>query len=542
MKLYILVLLIPLIILSSRAIKAKSVKNHNLTPTFSKSKNTSKYVKNPITPKFLYVISQDKMTSSERTMIASLQGIVNPNSSSHIYTLNSSQPDYKIWLDDLKNNYKIPYKIISNPWELLNLYKNYIDGYVLYSHKNPKDPSINNACSYASLNNCIVVDEAIQDKLLLYDIKNLKYDCRNTDKNWAYNNLWNNGLNHFLVIELSPEKDSPLRDYALMAKSLVFYEDSVDDTSLREKVFSSVESNSICLGWGPDEFTNVGIASKYGVGVVAADWSYNLTVLSSFPSLPKTQKISTDIPKEKSAHYVTFIMSDGDNQQWYLGSNYGSPNWYGSPYKGKFNLGWSIGPSLYYLAPTVFNLYYENANHGKVNYYFLVPPSGNSYIYPSKFKKTALNDYIETLNDYMIKVDQEYVAIIDDNSFYNKKLWNEFTIKSNIKGLFYLDYSRHDNYHGKIIWSNNKPIVSCRNLLWKGLENEDDLVKKINERVSLGQTDQSNPNSYTFVYVHAWSKNLSDVKKVVDALNKNEKVKVVNPKTFMELIEKNIKH
>ena len=117
-------------------------------------KNTSNYIKNPIIPTCLYVISQDSMTSSERTMIASLQGVVNNHCSFQIYTLNSSQPDYKIWLEDLKNNYKVSCKIISDPWQLLNIYKDYIDGYVLYSNKTQNDPSINNACSLASLNNC----------------------------------------------------------------------------------------------------------------------------------------------------------------------------------------------------------------------------------------------------------------------------------------------------------------------------------------------------------------------------------------------------
>lgn len=42
------------------------------------------------------------MTSSERTMIATLQGIVNNHCSHQIYTLNSSQPDYQTWLNDLK--------------------------------------------------------------------------------------------------------------------------------------------------------------------------------------------------------------------------------------------------------------------------------------------------------------------------------------------------------------------------------------------------------------------------------------------------------
>ena len=75
-----------------------------------------------------------------------------------------------------------------------------------------------------------------------------------------------------------------------MTKSLIFYEDKINDTSLRDKIFSSMEKDSICLGWGPDEFINVSTASKYGISMVAADWSYNLTVLSSFPSLPMNSK------------------------------------------------------------------------------------------------------------------------------------------------------------------------------------------------------------------------------------------------------------
>ncbi|BCZ46196.1 hypothetical protein psyc5s11_22630 [Clostridium gelidum] len=60
------------------------------------------------------------------------------------------QPDYPIWLDDLKNNSGILYKNISDPCELLDTFKNYVDGYILYNkshgNKSQKDPSTNN-CS-----------------------------------------------------------------------------------------------------------------------------------------------------------------------------------------------------------------------------------------------------------------------------------------------------------------------------------------------------------------------------------------------------------
>ena len=509
---------------------------------FKKTLKINNYMKNPTTPTYLYVISQNIMSSSEKTMVATLQGLISNQSVNQIYTLNNAQPDYQIWLDDLVNSYGIAYEIISDPFRLLDIFKDYIEGYVLYNNSSLKDPSINNACSLAALNNCIAVDEDIQDKVRLYGITKIKGDCRNTDEKWAYDHLWNSGLNHSILIQLSPSKVSSLRDYGIMTKSLIFYEDKINDTSLREKIFSSMEKDSICLGWGPDEFINISTFSKYGISMVAADWSYNLTVLSAFPSLPMTQRAITNTESKENVHNVTFIISDGDNQQWNLGTQYGSNKWYGSPYKGKFNLGWSLSPSLYYLAPTVFRLYYESAAYGLTNDYFIVPPSGTGYMFPSKFPRNALDIYINRLNDYMTKVDEKYVSIIDYYSLHNIKLWDTFTNKDNINGLFYLDYDKHDNYNGEIIWSNNKPIVACRDLLWDSLENEDELVEIINKRTSSGQVNICNSNSYTFVYVHAWSKNLSNVERVVTKLKENPKVAIVTPETFMYLINKNVKH
>ena len=540
-KINILIILILLSISLTTTTKVVqgTLKTNSSTFTYlnSVSNNTSNYIKNPIIPTYLYVISQDIMTPSERTMIATLQGLVNNHCPFQIYTLNSKQPDYQIWLDDLKNNYGVSYETITNPWDLLDIFKDYIDGYILYSNKSSKDPSINNACSLASLNNSIAITKDIQDKVITHGITNLRGDCRNTDNEWAYNNLWNSGLNHSIIIELSPDKDTALRDYGIMTKSLIFYEDSIKDTSLRNKIFSSMKNDSICLGWGPDEFINVTTASKYGISMVAADWSYNLTVLSAFPSLPMNQKSSVNIPNKKDTHTVTFIMSDGDNQQWNLGTNYSSPKWYGSSYRGDFNLGWSLSPSLYYLAPTVFNLYYKNASY---NDYFIVSPSGNGYMYPSKFSKNSLELYISRLDTYMKEVNQKYVSIIDDSSFYDNILWDKFTIKPNIQGLFYLDYHMHNSYSGEILWSNNKPIVSCRDLLWDGIESEDELVENINKRIDSGQTDIHNSNSYTSVYVHVWSKDLSNIQKVVNRLSENSKVAIVTPETFMELIINNV--
>ena len=502
--------------------------------------NHSSYIKNTITPKYLYVISENHMSKAEQTMISTLQGIVARKSTSQIYILSNSEPDYKIWLEDLKQKYNVKYKIIKNPWKLLKQFKSYVDGYILYTTFNP--PSINNACSLASLKNSIVIDEAIEDNVNECGLTNLIKDCRNTDKYWAYYNLWNSGLNHSIVLEISPDKPMALRDYAITSKSLVFYEDDINDSYLREEIFKSMDENSHCLGWGPDEHTNVTIASKNGIDVTAADWSYNLSVLSSYPSIIKKQKVNSDFQVEDGVHYVTFIMSDGDNQQWMLGSNYSSKNWYGSPYRGNFNLGWSINQSLYYLAPTVFNKYYDSASSYKYYDTYVTSPSGNGYMYPSKFPLNKLDSYTSILNDYMIEVNQKYVLILDDEALYKINVWNKYTCHDNINGLFYLNYNKNNSYEGKIVWSNNKPIVSCRDLLWWGLESETDLVNNINERVTLGYTDIKNPDSYTFVYVHVWSNTMDNVNHVISKLNLNSKVRVVSPDIFMKLISENVSH
>ena len=497
------------------------------------------YIKNSKTPKNLYVIDESNMTNAEKTMIATLQGLIANKSDTQIYILTSSEPDYKIWLENLKDKSKINYKIVNDPWKLLDKFKSYINGYVLYSSVKP--PSINNACTFASLNGSIAIDESIEHILNNHGITNLVQDCREYDKYWAYNTLWNSGLNHSTVIDLPPDKFTPLRDYAILSKSLIFYEDNVKDSDLREKIYSSMDDNGRILGWGPDEHDNVSLASNYGVNMIAADWSYNLSVLSSFPSNPQTQKVTKDIKNEDGFHYVTFIMSDGDNQQWLLGSNYTNKNWFGSPYRGKFNLGWSLSPSLYYLAPTVFNEYYENASSSNYSDAFVVAPSGNGYMYPSKFPSEKLSNYTKILNECMKKVDQHYVLILDDEAFYKKDLWDKYTSNSNIDGLLYLNYDKNNSYEGKIIWSNNKPVVSCRDLLWGGLEDENELISNINNRVLLGYTKINDPKSYTFVYVHVWSNTMDNVYDVVNKLSKNPKVSIVNPNDFMKLIKENVK-
>ncbi|MEF9935370.1 MAG: GxGYxYP family putative glycoside hydrolase [Clostridium sp.] len=530
-KLTVLALILVTVLFTAFAPRALAIK-----PTTS----TGNFIKNTKTPSKFYVIEDYKMTKAEQTMITTLQGILSTKSKEQIYILINTQPDYMVWLKDLKKNYNIDYEMVSDPWTLLWKFKDSVSGYVLYTSFNP--PSINNACSLASLKNAIVVEEAIEDRVKSSGITKSLGDCRNTDSKWAFENLWNKGLNHSTVLQINPNKPMSLRDYAISSKSLIYYEDDAKDTSLRDAIFSSMEPNSHCLGWGPDEHNNVIAASRHGVDIIAADWSYNLSALSSFQSNCLTQNNKDATKGENGVHYVTVIMSDGDNQQWMLGSNFDSKNYFGSRYKGKFNMGWSTNPSLFYLAPTVFKMYYQHSSSGKFNDNFVVSPSGNGYIFPSSYPKNELKSYTKMLSDFMGESDLKNVLILDNESFNNTKLWDNYTIQPNIQGILYLNYYIHNKYKGEIVWSNNKPVVSCRHNLWWGLESESNIISDINRSIQDGHTRINDPDSYTFIYVHAWSNTMDNISNLVTRLQENPKVRVVTPDNFMNLIKDNVPH
>lgn len=165
-----------------------SLSNLNISGNnFFNDSITDTYIKNYKMPKYLYVISEDNMTNEEKTMIATLQGLISNKSEKQIYILSPSEPDYEIWLKDLKTIYNVKYKTIKDPWKLIDIFNSYIDGYVLYS--NVKSPSINNACTLASLKNSVAIEESIESIINKHGITNLIQDCINTDKYWAYNNL-----------------------------------------------------------------------------------------------------------------------------------------------------------------------------------------------------------------------------------------------------------------------------------------------------------------------------------------------------------------
>ncbi len=83
----------------------------------------------------------------------------------------------------------------------------------------------------------------------------------------------------------------------------------------------------------------------------------------------------------------------------------------------------------------------------------------------------------------------------------------------------------------------SQPVISARHMLWDGLDGADE--ESVITAINAAPTDPQSADSYTLVSVHAWSKNLADVKTVIDNLDPD--VRVVSPGAFTRLVTDNVR-
>jgi hypothetical protein len=209
---------------------------------------------------------------------------------------------------------------------------------------------------------------------------------------------------------------------------------------------------------------------------------------------------------------------------------------YASPYRGTFPMGWGMAPSMVQLGPTVLKYWYDHATRLDS---FIGYSSGLGYFYPSQFP--ALEEHLAVLDKYLARADLNSLCILD--SFWPKDMTQsnyrpiggQYAGMRSLRGFFYADVNGdYARYHGKILWFNGKPMVTCRYTLWnesqyKGISSTGlELAKSINSLPS----NPSSESGYSFVIVHAWTYGMNEIRTCVNNLHPN--VRVVTP---VELIE-----
>jgi hypothetical protein len=473
----------------------------------------------------LDIIQGGNLTAEQKVLVATLQGLVAKTSSEQIY-IDEGGPSTD-WTSYLKSKYGITLNNYASWTDLLSHFKNKVAGYILYNRAG-NARSLTAANSLCGPMNAIAVDASLEQDVLTLGITRVKADVRSRDEKWVYTN-YQKIFNKQLAAEQNPTINHHLRDYITLGNAFTFYD---GNSQWRDQVLSGLNSEAFCMGYGQDEFTMVSNAAKQGVPMLPSDLAANLAPLSSvYDTSGLKQKTFTTPVTEENVHYVTFLVSDGDNlsvDTWTLN------NYFKSPVRGTFNMGYTISPSLADLAPSVLSWYYANAANGNAKDFFIAGPSGSGYTYPSQMPVARLDSYLTRLNTLMGAAGLNICNILDQNLSSHMDVWNKYLAQPNIDALIYTGYGEAPT--GTILFSaNHKPIIAQRDNLWQGLEEEATVISNINSR-------PANPHSadgYSLVFVHIWTKNLSNIQTVIQGLNPN--VRVVTPDAFVKLVKANLK-
>lgn len=465
-------------------------------------------------PERLYVISKSAMTDAELLMVSSLQGIV-AQTRPEIYIDSGSA--YRGWLELIRAEHGIPMQYHDEAEWFVDHYKDIFkeNGYVL---ADLKSECVNVATTVSGLLGAPIVDQSLLPLMYARGFE-MAIDVRDKDECWAFEN-YKDKLNPNILFRQDPLK-LQLRDYAIACKGFVFYQP--DNDEFVSTVYDWAQEDAPVLGWGPGfEDDHVAKASEHNHMTIPADWAMNLSALAGIGhgSLQQRNHVA-NIRFEPDVHYVTFVMSDGDNVQWLLGDMAVKPHHYGSAVRGKFPMGFTISPSLIGLAPAAMGWYYDTA---KLDY-FVAGVSGTGYIYPSKYPR--LDSFAFELDQYLAMSDLSIVSILDQCPMGSKEfhdLAQAYAGLSNVIGGIYLTGPKYAGGNGNIEWVDGKPFVSIRESLWSANPAE------IAARINLLPADPESPEGYTIVNVHPWSHTMADVKAVVDKLEPH--VRVVNPEEF----------
>lgn len=109
-----------------------------------------------------------------------------------------------------------------------------------------------------------------------------------------------------------------------------------------------------------------------------------------------------DLTYDPNKTYVAFVVGDGDNIQYMLTTRH---DWFEQRVADCEAtpdlcppLSWSVSPHLTALAPEVLDWYYKQS-HRTGKDYFVLPPSGHLYAYPSSLAEDAQNSFVKATEE-----------------------------------------------------------------------------------------------------------------------------------------------
>ena len=530
-------------VLSAFALPAcgKGKKSADLEPDTS----LSMFYKSKPRADLIYVIKASDMTPAERYMIASLQGLV-ARTVPAIYINEDENAASANWLNEYKAGEGFETQNVSDPWALVDIFRDYITGrkYVLFNPVvtgglNYADQSVNYAATVCGQEGWLMVASESEGRAISEGLT-LGRDVRTGVDTTSIFREYKDRLNKKFLVHQVPEKWQ-LRDYAIAGGALCFYADFYDgNMDVKGEILDWAEENAPVLGWTENEVGFVESNSMRSAVTTPADWAANLSFTSSFDGGKPKQKTGAPVTAQSGKHYVAVVMSDGDNVQWMSRNFAYDQRFFGSRYRGDFKMTWTVSPALYDLNSGVLNYLYDKAQN---NQEFIAGPSGVGYANMTSYNPDSLGSLSALTASYMKKADLSVVNLIDGSADVNAV--KELARYTNIKGGVWSVGNKYIAGAGAVYWSNGKPFVTARETFWRlaGDLNSNKYwgyVERVAQRVNAYKKDPTVIEGYTLILAHAWSTgSMEYISRFAEMLD--DSVEMVTAGELIDLVTKNVR-
>lgn len=355
------------------------------------------------------------------------------------------------------------------------------------------------------------------------------------------------GLVHQVVV--GDDYHLQLRDFAIARGYLTFFTDETEeDLALRREVLTWAERNIPVYGWTTDEIGFVRSISEYGNYVIPMDWSCNHSYFGTDRALCVKQKADPPKPLTPGKHYLTIVVSDGDNVQW-LERDFSTTSHYGQRMRSAhgYPMNWTVAPAMAHLCPEVLRYIYGQAEHD----YFITGVSGVGYNNIMTYPREHLPRYAELTSEAMAAADLNYMCMLDnfatteDTTEVTARL-DEFAKYDGVGGgIWELDPDRYESGRGRVFFSSNgKPFVSVRLSLWHPSNRPENVtaewVASYADRINALPVKPDSIDGYTVLNVHPWTTNIAELDALVAHLA--DHVEIVSVRDFLEGVRQNVPH
>ena len=443
-----------------------------------------------------------------------------------VWVFNDNQ-DMELWYQAfLKRHPHVSAGETLTSWELVKRFVKHgvIKGYILYSqdkspgrtsdHRKGMDRSVNVATSLAGILDGVIVEESLEKEAIENGLT-LLMDVREKSQSWCFEN-YSDRFNRRLLCAQDP-RISNLRDLAIAQQALVLY--GADEPM--ESAMRWLEPLSPIAGWnGGDEFQTTRLSTIHGHIQTATDWCMNLPMLMSgidqvqVPVPNKFDPKKIDWNDHRSC--VSFILTDGDNVQWFQSSFFhGNTSFWNSPSRGKIPFGWSCCfASLAQVCPVAMEY---GLNTQKQNDQFI--EWGGGYYYPDLFAKSRSNrdellaKHASRTWKYMQRTGTRIIGfnVASASSAAAIKAYETIASQTDdLTAILVFQYSPSEAGAGKTFWVKDRrgieiPVITARYSIWEHSNQRPRSGTPAKVAREIRESTAGNTVRHDWVIVHAWS-------------------------------------